>query len=470
MSPLCVDLDGTLIRSDLLLESFLLVIKRNPLLIFLVPLWLVRGKAVLKAEIARRVDLDPAALPYDERLIVWLAEQKRAGRALWLCTASNQRLAESVANHVGLFDGVLASSDRENLSGRVKADRLVREFGARAFDYCGNDQVDLPIWQVSRGAIVVNCDDSLVRKAASITDIVARFPRERSPLRSALKALRPHQWVKNLLLLVPLATAHRLTDIAGWGAVFEAFVAFSLCASSVYVLNDMLDLQADRAHPRKRLRPFASGDLSLLFGFVLAPGLLLVAGLLALRLPPLFAGIIAGYYVLTLAYSFWLKRQVVLDTLALAALYTVRIVAGAAAIGVPLSFWLLLFSIFLFLSLALVKRYAELEDARRTDRLGAAGRGYGVDDLPILLSLGIASGYLSVLVLALYIRDPVTSTLYQHAEIIWLLCMLLLYWISRVWLKTHRGEMHDDPVVFALKDRVSLGIGLLGAVTVWLAI
>ncbi|HEY8101118.1 MAG TPA: UbiA family prenyltransferase [Burkholderiaceae bacterium] len=464
--PLCVDLDGTLICSDLLLESLLLLIKRNPLYLFLVPWWLLHGKAALKAEIAKRISLNPAALPYNEAFFIWISAQKSIGRPLWLCTASNHRLAKKIATHLGIFDGVISSSDTENISGKNKAKKLVERFGSRRFDYCGNNQIDLEIWRVSQGAIMVNATPELEKQAKSYTKILFSFPKKSRILRAAMKALRPHQWVKNMLLFIPLAAAHQLNNIDLALNAGIAFVAFGLCASSVYLLNDMLDLEVDRQHQRKKYRPFAAGDLSLLFGFTLVPILFAAAIVLALQLPHNFLLVLLCYYALTLAYSFVLKRIELLDTIALAGLYTIRIVAGAAAVDVPLSFWLLLFSIFLFLSLALVKRYAELDSMLRQGKLKAAGRGYLVEDLTILDSMGAASGYLCVIILALYINSPDVEVLYSHPKIIWFLCVLLLYWISRVWLRAHRGTMHDDPLVFALKDPVSLVVAALSAATV----
>ncbi len=470
LTPLCVDLDGTLIHSDLLLESFLLLLKRNPLYLLLIPFWLLKGKAALKAEIAKRVTLNPAALPYNTEFLDWLNSQRDAGRALWLCTASNHRLAQRVAEHLQIFQGVLSSTDDINLSGRTKAKQLVEKFGEKGFDYCGNHRIDLAIWQVSRCAVVVNGSEQLKKEAARLADISGSFPKNNSLFRPILKALRLHQWAKNILIFVPLAAAHKLGDTSSLNHAVLAFIAFGLCASSVYLLNDMLDLEVDRLHPRKCKRPFASGNLSLLIGFALIPILLLCAALFAYSLPMKFWIVLGGYYILTVAYSFGLKRVVLIDTITLAGLYTVRIIAGAKAIDVQLSFWLLLFSVFLFLSLALVKRYAELDAMQRQGKLTAAGRGYHVEDLPILHSMGTASGYLCVLVLALYINSPIIESLYRHPQVIWFLCVLLLYWISRVWLITHRGQMHDDPVVFAMKDKTSLAIGVLAAATVILAV
>jgi 4-hydroxybenzoate polyprenyltransferase len=309
----------------------------------------------------------------------------------------------------------------------------------------------------------------LERLAATQTQVVHTFPAKVNTWRAAFKALRPHQWAKNVLILVPLLAAH----VHGWSHVAQtvlAVVAFCMCASSVYVLNDLLDLAADRAHTRKSRRPFAAGDLSIAAGLIMAPVLLAIAVVIAGFLPVKFELAFAAYYLVTVSYSFALKGVVIVDTLLLAGLYTLRIIAGAAASEVPLSFWLLLFAVFLFLSLAFVKRFAELDSLRRQQRLRAVGRGYHVEDLPLLQSLGIAAGYMSVLVLALYINSPEIQALYQRPKLIWLLCVLMLYWISRVWMKAQRGRMHDDPVVFALKDRVSLAIGLLGAVTVFAAV
>jgi 4-hydroxybenzoate polyprenyltransferase len=296
------------------------------------------------------------------------------------------------------------------------------------------------------------------------------FPRLHAGVRPVWHAMRPHQWAKNLLLLVPLLAAHHIADTAALGAVLLSVVDFSLCASAMYVLNDLIDLEADREHPRKSMRPFARGELSVASGLALAAALLGAGAAISLALPARFQVVLATYCGLALAYSFVLKRLLLLDALALAGLYTLRIVAGGAVANVPLSFWLLLFSVFLFLSLAFVKRYAELEDLRRRQRLQARGRGYRVEDLAVLWSFGTTSGYLSVLVLALYINSPEIQALYRHPKAVWMLCVLVLYWISRVWMTAHRGGMHDDPVLYALQDRVSLGLAVLAAITVIVAI
>ena len=467
--PLCVDLDGTLIHSDLLLESFLLLIKRNPLYVFLVPWWLLRGKAYFKAEIARRVTLNAAALPYTQVFVEWLRVQKDAGRPLWLCTAADARLAQAVADHLGIFEGVLASNGQTNLSGRHKAAELVARFGAKQFDYCGNHRVDVPIWAQARSAIVVNAPESVRRAAAQVAEVIHVVPAPAVGIKVILKALRVHQWAKNALVFVPVLASHQLTQ-STLGCSLLAFIAFSLCASSVYLLNDMLDLEADRRHHSKYRRPFAAGQLSLLFGLAAAPLLLLLALVIALALPVKFLGALVGYYVATLAYSFGIKKIVMVDVLALAGLYTIRIVAGSMAVRIPLSFWLLIFAIFIFLSLAIVKRYAELHAMREQGKLTAQGRGYQVEDLGLLQSLGSSSGYLSILVLALYLNSPEVAEMYRHPQVAWLLVPIMLYWISRIWMQTYRGRMYDDPLVYALKDRVSLLTAAAAGIVLYLAV
>jgi len=462
--PLCVDLDGTLIRSDLLFESALALLRRNPLYFFSFVTWLLRGRAHLKRQIALRAQIDPAALPYDERVVEWLRGENRPRV---LCTASDAQLAEAVAAHVGVFDTVIASDGERNLAGRAKGEALRDRYGERGFDYAGNERRDLAVWKHARRAVVVNAASSLPAAAAQECEVERVFERPAGGLKVWLKALRLHQWAKNLLVFLPILAGHRVLETQAIVHSFIAFFAFGLCASGVYVLNDLFDLDADRRHPRKRLRPFAAGTLPLAYGLVAAPLLAIAAFVLAFfAVGPAFAGVLAIYYALTLAYSLHLKRLVMLDVIVLAALYTVRIIGGAAAIGGGLSFWLLAFSMFLFLSLAMLKRYTELAALQSGPTTTASGRGYTVDDIPLIQSLGGSSGYLSVLVLALYINSTASEALYSRPQILWLLCPLLLYWISRVWVIAHRGGMHDDPVVFALVDKVSRAVLVLCAIVV----
>lgn len=461
--PLVVDLDGTLVRTDTLHESLLVLLKRNPLLLVLAALWMLKGKAAFKAEVGRRVRLDASRLPYSEPLLAYLREEKARGRRLVLATAADQTIAEGVAAHLGLFSEVYASDGTVNLSGARKLARLKQAHPE--FDYAGDGEVDLALWREARRAVVVHGSAGLERKVRALGRGEVRvFEAPRTGLRTWVKALRVHQWAKNVLVFVPALAAHKGLQLELLVDSVLGFVAFSLCASSVYILNDLLDLDSDRQHPTKRQRPFASGDLPVRVGAVLAPVLLVAGFAVALLLLPLpFVGLLATYYVATFAYSLHLKQVMVLDVVVLAGLYTVRIFGGSLATGVPTSSWLFTFSMFLFLSLALVKRLSEVRRLRLANEETTPGRGYLASDYEQLAGLGAASGYISVLVLAFYITSKEVTVLYSHPERLWLLCPVMLYWVSRVWLLAHRGQVNEDPLVFALRDKVSYGVGLVAA-------
>jgi 4-hydroxybenzoate polyprenyltransferase len=461
--PLCVDLDGTLTPIDTLEESLLSLAKAAPLALILLVFWLLRGgKAAMKREVAARAKYDVSLVPFNQSFLEWLTHEHACGRRLVLATAADSSIANDMAARVGLFDLVLSSDGTTNLSAGAKQRALVSQFGERGFDYAGNARVDEKIWRSARRAIVVG-SSAQVKRAREVANVEHVFPKVTGNRFVWLKALRLHQWAKNLLIFLPALLAHSLLrpEIALEAAI--AFVSFSLCASSIYLINDLLDLPADRHHPRKRRRPFAAGFLSARSGLLVSFGLLAVAIGLTLFVGYRFALVLAGYYALTWAYSLRLKRAAIVDVMTLAGLYTVRIIAGAAATATPLSFWLLAFSIFIFLSLGIVKRYTEVLEM--ADRGKIAGRGYSAKDLPLLLNLGVAAGYCTVIVVALYINSRDSALLYHHSKPLWLICPLLLYWLSRIWLLTTRGEMHDDPVVFALRDRLSLYVlALLGLI------
>jgi 4-hydroxybenzoate polyprenyltransferase/phosphoserine phosphatase len=463
--PLVIDLDGTLIRGDLLQESALRLVHSEPWLALCFPFWLIEGKAALKRRIAERVTLDVASLPYDERLLAWIAEQRQVGRHVLLCTASDSRFAEAVASHLGCFDEVIASDGRTNFSAARKAEILVQRFGHAGFDYAGNSHDDVPVWAVSRRAIVVSAPSSVLRASRQCVEVEREF---KAPRRGVLarmrvwsKALRLHQWLKNLLVFVPLVGAHRFADAGLLAAVALAFVAFGLCASAVYVMNDLMDLESDRRHPRKRARPFAAGVLSPLAGLAAVALLLLAAAALAWAVGPAFSAWLGVYFVVTLVYTFWAKRELLIDALTLAGLHTLRVVAGAAAAALALSFWLLAFSLFLFLSLAFVKRYSELLVVLADGRTSPVGRSYMTEDLALVEMLGVASGFSAVLVLALYLNSEAILLLYSTPQVMWLAVPVLLYWISRMWMQAHRGQMDDDPLLHAVRDPVSVVCGAL---------
>ncbi len=469
--PLAVDMDGTLIRSDLLIESVFALLKRNILFTFLLPIWLLKGKAHLKHEIAQRVEIDVGLLPYHDEFLDYLKREHAAGRRLILATASNEKFATAVALHLRIFDDVLASNSRVNLSGKRKLEKLREGFGDQGFDYAANAMVDLPLWEAANSALLINPERGVEQVAKRACNVTRVFDdRKGSPLKRYLKALRLHQWLKNILVFVPLLMAHRFGDPLLVGQAVLAFFAFGMCASSVYLLNDLLDLPDDRQHPTKRKRPFAAGSISIVYGALLIPALLIAAFTIALLLPFEFIAVLALYYVITLAYSFRLKRAALVDVLTLASLYTMRIIAGAAAISLVPSFWLLAFSMFLFLSLALVKRFTELLTMQQQERTDSSGRGYTTTDLETLSQFGSTSAYMAILVLALYINSEAVRDLYTHPEVIWLLCPLMLYMVTRIWLLTRRDELHEDPVVFVIRDRRSQWLAGVGAILLWLAV
>ncbi|HIA08917.1 MAG TPA: UbiA family prenyltransferase [Chromatiaceae bacterium] len=470
--PLCVDLDGTLIKTDLLIESAFALLRLNVLYLFLFPYWLFSGKAHLKHEIARRVDIDVSLLPYNSALVEYLTEQHSQGRPLILATASNQKFAHAVAQYLGLFDRVLASDEQTNLSGHRKRDQLLADYGDNGFAYAGNARIDLEIWSHADEGIIVDATSSVTQAAETLTRVSATFASTKlySPLSRYLKAMRIHQWPKNVLVFVPLVAAHQFSDGDAVQAAIIAFFSFGLCASSVYLLNDLVDLPSDRAHPRKCNRPFACGEIPLIHGALIAPVLLIASFALALLLPPDYLLVLSLYYVATMAYSFRLKQAALIDIMLLGWLYTLRIIAGAAAEDIEPSFWLLAFSMFLFISLALVKRYTEVRTMIALGKTDIAGRGYRSSDLHLLSQFGSASSYMAILVLALYINSENISAMYQRPELIWILCPLMLYMITRIWLLAHRDEIDEDPVVFIMSDRRSQGLMLLGAILMWFAI
>lgn len=467
---LVVDLDGTLIRSDMLFETFWSAFSRNWRAPFDAMRSLMKGRAALKTRLSQDSHVDPQSLPYNGAVLDYIARWRAEGGRVALVTASNQHLAEDIARHLNLFDEVHGSDAMVNLKGARKASFLTDRYGERGFDYIGDAEADLPVWEKAARAILVSVPRTLRVRVEALGREIIDLPTQLPQAKAYARVMRPHQWLKNLLVFLPLMAAHQL-DMVTMAQAALAFVAFSLVASSVYVLNDLLDLASDRAHPRKCNRPFASGALPLAVGTWLAPGLLMAGMGAALLLGGEFVLVLAGYYAVTMGYSLYLKRQPIVDICTLAALYTIRIVAGAVATGIPLSVWLLAFSVFLFFSLAAVKRQAELVDGAARGVQGAYGRGYRITDLPLVTTMATASGYVAMLVLALYINSPDVKSLYPRPELLWGISLILFAWINRIVMLTHRGEMHDDPVVFAATDRFSqlsfaacLAVAVAGAI------
>lgn len=466
--PLCVDLDGTLVNTDTLVESIGHLIKSNCILLLLFPVWLVKGRPYFKKMIASHVSLDVEFLPFNEIVLAKISEVHADNRQVILCTGAHEQIAIKVADHLGVFDDVVCTTATENMTRTNKQNALVDRYGDGGYDFIGNDLKDLPAMKSARSSFLVRPTRGLFKARDTLRDASVLDPQPVRAFRTYASQIRVHQWLKNILLFLPLLAAQKFNDQSAVLACLIAFFAFGSCASSVYVLNDLMDLRADRRHPRKKFRPFASTAVPVTHGLFLIPGLLAVSAGLAIFLPSTFALTLLLYLAVSLIYNLWAKNVAVLDTIFLAGLYTVRILAGAAAIQVTPSFWLLAFSMFLFLSIALAKRYTELIELDLPDEQTVPGRQYRRIDLSTLISQGAASGYAAVLVLALYINSDEVAVNYARPAIIWLACPLLLYWINKLWLNTQRREMTDDPLIWAITNRVSrvIAVALVGLLLV----
>ena len=465
--PLVVDLDGTLLRTDLLLETALRLIKQKPWLAFLFPIWLLRGRAYLKNRIFHLVEIDVSLLPLHGELLTWLRAEKTRGRRLILATGSDYRKARSVVEPLELFDLILGSNEEQNLTAGKKFALLIKTCGEQ-FDYVGNSSSDLEIWRGCRHAVLVNAPARVERAARRSAHVIQVFPASFAGIKGAFHAMRCYHWVKNLLVFVPAITSHKIFD----GAVAEksalAFLSFSLCASAAYIVNDLLDLEEDRRHEVKKHRPFAAGQISIGSGLLLALACLVAGAGIAAFLPGAFLVVLAIYFVLTCLYSFFLKRLLLVDVLTLAMLYTLRIVAGSQATAIVLSLWLLSFAFFLFLSLAFLKRAGDLVQHRAHHLEVVPGRGYTTTDLDAVSIAGMCSGFLSSLVLTLYINSDSVQLLYRRPTLLWGLQPILLYYITRLWIICRRGELIDDPIEHTAKEPSTYGAALL-AVLVLLA-
>lgn len=471
LHALCVDCDGTLIATDLLYESLLQYLRPKPLRLLRVFGWLFRGRAFMKSELAKRVVLSVTNLPYRDEVIAYIHAERESGRKVFLVTAANQEQADAIAGHVGCFDAVFASDRKQNLKGEIKGDFLAGHFGRQAFDYVGDARADFAVWRNSDQAIVVGRTARFLAQVCKINPRARALSESRVSLNTWLKLIRIHQWAKNLILFVPLVTAHRIFDVEALMMSVGAFISLSLVASATYIGNDLFDLDHDRLHKRKCFRPLPSGSISIPAAVALA-AIMAAAGVgISALLPVRFTAMLGLYMVLTVSYSAVIKRIMLADAIWLAGLYNLRLLGGHAATGLPLSVWLLAFAIFIFFSLALAKRFIEVKDFCVSGKSGekVKGRGYRMADLSAIGALGMASGVTSVLVLILYVNSTEVHALYGKPLLLMLLAPLFLYWIGRIWLLVHRGELHEDPVLYAVRDKVSYLIGFAAMAVIGLA-
>ena len=453
-TPLIVDLDGTLTPTDTLVESVIRLVKIAPFSAVKIPFWLLKGRAGFKEAVANGSKFSPTNLPFNEPLLEYLREEKAKGRHIVLATAAHRSIAEHVAAQLGLFDEVLATGHGLNLKGENKLESIQSRFG-QDFVYAADSPADIPIWNASKAAVLVGVSRDVATSVRAMVPIEKEFAREQPGLKTWLEALRPHQWVKNLLLFIPLLAVFHLFDYLAMLRLLWAFIAFSLAASASYLLNDLWDLENDRVHPQKKFRPFASAKLSILKGILVVVLLLTIALAMAFALSLKFLMALIVYLILTSAYSWVLKGYSLVDVLTLSLLYAIRIISGSLVIGIATGPWLLAFSVFIFLSLALVKRCAELVQIMESGGRATHGRDYRVTDLNVLWPLGVGSALSAVVVFGLYIQSPDTLGRYATPELLWLVAICLIYWLARLWVKTSRGEMHDDPVVYAIENRGS---------------
>lgn len=455
MPLLIVDLDGTLIRSNLLWESFAAALRHNPWRCLLALLAILHGKAALKRSLAEVGPIDPVALPYRRKFLSWLRREHANGRQMVLATAAHETIANQVAGHLKIFERVLASDGFQNNKGHEKLAMIERSFPGQPFDYCADSRSDIPLFKAARKGYLVGAGASLTTSVSSDVPVDLKFAKTNTGprFRYWLRAIRPRHWLKNLLVLVPFFSAFLVTETTLLLNALMAALAMCLAASSGYVINDLLDMQADRHHPRKFRRPFAMGRLTAAEGFI---------GALLLQIGALLIALMVGWSVLvwvviyllgTFSYSVFFKREPIIDVMMLAGLYTTRIIIGANAVGADRSLWLLAFSVFFFFSLATMKRCGELVGRRNRGEKTTAGRGYEPADLQMLCPAGVATGIASVLVLALYVQSPDVEARYPIPEALWLALVALLVWLCRAWLDTMRGQMHDDPLIYALRHR-----------------
>lgn len=462
LSPLYVDLDGTFTKSDMLFESLLVSIKSNPLILFLCFFWLLKGRAHLKVKLSERANLNALLLPLNSDFYQFLIEQKAKGRSIILATASNEKYAKEICASHNLFDSYISSDAEVNLKGQAKLDKIKTQ--NNTFSYAGNSTEDYILFKECEECYLVNPTVKAKRMSSTVS-LTKIFDDNDVGLKVWFKQLRVHQWLKNLLIMVPLLVSGEFVNLDAVLLTVLGFFSFSFLASATYIVNDLLDLDSDRAHPRKKYRPLAAGSIGILNGMMCCALLFIGAAILATVVGGLFVAVLIGYLVITLAYSFKIKQYIGIDVIVLASLYTIRIIAGAAILHVAVSFWLLSFSMFIFLSLALIKRCAELRAFHKQNKTQASGRDYNVLDYDVLMNIGTSSAIVSVLMFCFYINNNVLSDQYQSPTLLWLVLPALCYWMMRMWIKTHRGEMHDDPIVFSLKDKGSLiTIGFMGTV------
>ncbi len=466
--PLAVDLDGTLLATDTLHEGLVAALLRDPASVPGLLMALPKGRAAFKRRVSRAAPANAAILPLRKPFVEWLQAQRAAGRRLHLVTAADQSVADAVAQHLDIFDSATGSDGSRNLRGPEKAAWLKQRF-PEGFAYAGDSRHDLDVFAAAEEIVLVNTSPAVAAAARKLADaeVLAEFPPQNSPVRDWLGALRIHQWSKNALLFVPLILGHKLGDP---GAILNCVLGLFLMgitASGTYLLNDIADLPSDRLHRTKRNRAIAAGRIAPLHALAGALALILMGLIGGAVLSTAFALGLLTYVVLSLTYSAVLKGIPLLDTLTIGGLFTLRLALGVELAGVPYSPWLMGFAGFFFFSCALAKRHGELMEAKVSHGGNLARRGYEADDWPLTLGFGAASAMAALQIMILYVaNEAAPSRLYTYAAWLYLAPAALAVWLVRIWMLSHRRALRDDPVVFALRDPWSWGIGAVIAAAI----
>lgn len=450
---LVIDLDGTLVKTDTLLESMVIYLRQNPSQIFNIFLWISKGKVYFKSKISEHTNLDPNCLPYCSEVLALIQKYKSEQCKIILATAAHHKIAQSIADHLGVFDEVFATHQGQNLRAHNKQNLLLDKYGEGNYDYVGNSKDDIPVLATAHLKYVAN-PDFWLRRIINQRDFITITPKKENRLILWFKALRWYQWIKNILIILPLISAHEFQSLVQL-PIWVAFLSFCMAASSGYILNDILDIFEDRNHPDKKERPFAKGVLPISQGIGVSTVLIIFAVISSFYISTYLAITVLVYYITTLSYSFFFKRKMLIDVFVLAFLYALRVTAGIIALQLDTTPWLIAFCLFTFLSLAFAKRYSELYNAfQKKGKTILSGRNYHTEDLMILKSFGVSSSYISALVLALYIQHPEITASYANPTLLWLIVPVWLYWISRMWMVTARGNMNSDPILFVAKDKI----------------
>jgi 4-hydroxybenzoate polyprenyltransferase len=462
--PLVIDLDGTLISTDALHESLLIFLKRQASEAWKIPFWIFSGRAVVKRRLAEVVtDQDAETFPVNDDLVGVARREAGRGRRIVLATAADVSIAEKIQRRFSFIDQIIASTGGRNLKGAAKAEEVSARFPG-GFIYAGDSAADLHVWSKATAAIFVGHSASMEGKIAARTSVAAVLPTKLLDFPTLRRSLRLHQWAKNALVFVPLVLGGKAGDPMAWLHALGGFVALSLLASATYLLNDLWDLTEDRRHWTKKNRPLASGDLSIAVAILMMTfGGLVAFGLAALIGTGCFLTL-AIYLVVSLAYSFRLKREPIVDVFVLASMFTMRLALGLVVANVVFSPWLFVFSMFIFLSLSAAKRQTEIIRMVSHGLTDVPGRGYRAGDAPLVLALGVGAMLATVLIMVIYlVQDAFPQNFYKHPYFLWGFPMIILLWLARIWLLCNRGELNDDPVAFALKDRLSVAYGAVMA-------